>query len=95
MVAPTTKPSADEVAELLQCARYGEADDLADMAKFVETYGAEYLATARDDRGNTCLHMAGGNGHLGTSRFWSHFASRENGASSESARRALRDDWTR
>ncbi|KAK4704274.1 hypothetical protein P7C70_g1935, partial [Phenoliferia sp. Uapishka_3] len=64
MTTPRPTPAAEELSELLQCARYGEADDLADMTKFVETYGKEWLAEARDDRGNTCLHMAGGNGHL-------------------------------
>lgn len=82
-------PSADELAELLQCARYGEADDLVDLQKFVERYGASWLAEAKDDRGNTCLHMAGGNGHVGTSRSASLAARRKSSNASTFSRLAL------
>ncbi|KAI5475517.1 Ankyrin repeat containing protein [Pseudohyphozyma bogoriensis] len=57
-------PSTEQIDELILCARYGEADDLADLKTFVETYGPHWLAEAKDERGNTCLHMAGGNGHV-------------------------------
>ena len=64
---PRPTPSEEEVAALLDCFRYGdlEQDDLGDIQRFAEHYGDEWLANARDDRGNTPLHMAGGNGHLG------------------------------
>lgn len=63
---PRPTPSDEEVAALLDCFRYGdlEQDDLGDIQRFAEHYGDEWLANARDDRGNTPLHMAGGNGHL-------------------------------
>lgn len=54
-----------ELNELLLCARYGEPDDLNDIQTFVAKYGTSWLETARDERGNTMLHMAGGNGHQG------------------------------
>lgn len=67
MSAPATlpTPSPEEVQELVLCARYGDDSDLDDIKVFVAQYGEKWLADARDDRGNTCLHMAGGNGHLG------------------------------
>lgn len=66
---PRPTPSDEEVAALLDCFRYGdlEQDDLGDIQRFAEHYGDRWLAEARDDRGNTPLHMAGGNGHLGES----------------------------
>ncbi|GEM07669.1 ankyrin repeat containing protein [Rhodotorula toruloides] len=59
------QPSADELAAFLDCCRFGdvEQDDLGDIQRFAAHYGDEWLAKARDDRGNTALHMAGGNGH--------------------------------
>ena len=63
-------PTAEELSELLLCARYGDASDPEEMKAFVATYGATWLVEARDDRGNTCLHMAGGNGHAGECGLW-------------------------
>lgn len=62
-VLPT--PSAFEISEFLLCARFGDPTDLDDIKAFVAKYGKSWLADAKDDRGNTCLHMAGGNGHAG------------------------------
>lgn len=56
-------PSQEEVQELLLCCRFG---DFEDVQEFVSKYGPEPLNTARDDRGNTTIHMASANGHLGT-----------------------------
>ncbi|KAM0787365.1 hypothetical protein ACM66B_003451 [Microbotryomycetes sp. NB124-2] len=59
----SVQPSKDELDELLLCARYGDEQDLADMKQFTQQYGTTWLADARDDNGNTCLHLAGANGH--------------------------------
>lgn len=58
-------PTKEELDELLLCARYGDESDLTDIKAFVEKYGDSWLAEAKDDRGNTCLHLAGANGHEG------------------------------
>ncbi|KDE07110.1 hypothetical protein MVLG_02680 [Microbotryum lychnidis-dioicae p1A1 Lamole] len=65
MSTPTTKPqpTSEEISELLLCARYGDEEDLEEMRAFVDKYGAEWLADAKDERGNTCLHLSGANGH--------------------------------
>jgi uncharacterized protein len=47
---------------LLLCCRYGEIED---VKAFVQTYGNLSLADARDDNGNTVLHMVCANGHKG------------------------------
>ncbi|KAM0756061.1 hypothetical protein T439DRAFT_320751 [Meredithblackwellia eburnea MCA 4105] len=65
-MAGQATPTAEELEELIQCARYGEQEDLDDMVTFVAKYGNDYLATAKDDRGNSCLHMACANGHIKT-----------------------------
>ncbi|KAK4049058.1 hypothetical protein OIV83_004420 [Microbotryomycetes sp. JL201] len=57
------EPTRDELDELLLCARYGDEQDLSDMRHFTAQYGTRWLADARDDNGNTCLHLAGANGH--------------------------------
>ncbi|ORY88121.1 hypothetical protein BCR35DRAFT_302041 [Leucosporidium creatinivorum] len=56
-------PSKDELDELLLCARYGDDSDLDDIKAFIAKFGDKWLAEAKDDRGNTCLHLAGANGH--------------------------------
>lgn len=58
-------PTKDELDELLLCARYGDDSDLADIKAFVDKYGESWLSEVKDDRGNTCLHVAGANGHEG------------------------------
>jgi len=58
------KPTADEQEELLLSARFGEIDE---VKAFVDNYGAIALADARDESGNTILHMTCANGHEGTS----------------------------
>ncbi|KZO92252.1 hypothetical protein CALVIDRAFT_541064 [Calocera viscosa TUFC12733] len=62
MSAPT--PSAEEIDDLLLSCRYG---DLADVRAFVDAYGAQAAAEARDERGSTVLHMCAANGHAGAS----------------------------
>ncbi|KAK8849726.1 hypothetical protein IAR55_005061 [Kwoniella newhampshirensis] len=57
----TTTPTPEEVEDVLLSARYGELDEIK---TFVETYGSGPLSEARDERGNTVLHMCCGNGHL-------------------------------
>lgn len=54
--------SDDDKADLLLSCRYG---DLEDVQAFVTTHGPSPLAEIRDDNGNTILHMACANGHLG------------------------------
>ncbi|KAI1782749.1 ankyrin [Ganoderma leucocontextum] len=53
-------PTIDDIEELLLSARYGDADDIQ---QFVAKFGSDALATARDDNGNSVLHMVAGNGH--------------------------------
>lgn len=61
---PTPPPEALE--DLLLACRYGEPEsDLLEVQEFVEKYGKEALLLAVDARGNTVLHMSGGNGHEG------------------------------
>lgn len=64
-----SKPSQDEILAVLDCFRYGDIEegDFEDIKKFTAAYGDQVLAELRDDRGNTALHMAGGNGHTGKS----------------------------
>ncbi|GMK57098.1 hypothetical protein CspeluHIS016_0309380 [Cutaneotrichosporon spelunceum] len=54
-------PTPDELEDLVLSARYG---DLEDVQAFADTYDWELAAGARDDRGNSALHMACGNGHV-------------------------------
>jgi hypothetical protein len=56
------QPSIDELEDIILSARYGEIEEIQ---QFVQKFGAETLAAARDDRGNGCLHMAAANGHKG------------------------------
>lgn len=62
---PTTEhpiPTEEEIVELLLCCRYGE---LEEVKEFVGKFGSEVVSKARDERGNTILHMCCGNGHVG------------------------------
>ena len=59
---PTPSPTSEDLEELLLIARYGELDELK---SFIEKFGTKPLIEARDEDGNTILHMACGNGHLG------------------------------
>jgi hypothetical protein len=54
-----SQPTADTIDDILYCARYGELDELKDA-----NFPAEYFKAA-DESGNTALHMACANGHLG------------------------------
>ena len=56
------QPTADEVEDFILSCRYGEIDD---VRIYVEKYGAKGVELARDDRGNTALHMCSANGHIG------------------------------
>lgn len=55
-------PPQEEQEDVLLACRYG---DLKDVQAFCAAYGPGALAEARDEHGNTVLHMACGNGHLG------------------------------
>lgn len=66
MSSTTTTPSQEEVEDFLLSCRYGE---LEDVTAFVEKFGAEAVVNARDDRGNTAVHMCSGNGHVGKPPF--------------------------
>ncbi|KAI0629474.1 ankyrin [Trametes polyzona] len=55
-----SKPTPDDLEEVLLSCRYGDLDDIK---QFVDKFGPDTLATARDEAGNTVLHMAAGNGH--------------------------------
>lgn len=63
---PTSTPSADELDDLLLDCRYGE---LEGVTQFLKTYGVSALADARDERGNTIMHMCAANGHDGAFYF--------------------------
>ncbi|KAI0326064.1 cytoplasmic protein [Cubamyces sp. BRFM 1775] len=53
-------PTQEDFEELLLACRYG---DVEDIQQFVDKFGPDALALARDDNGNTVLHMVAGNGH--------------------------------
>ncbi|KAG9093206.1 hypothetical protein FRC06_011638, partial [Ceratobasidium sp. 370] len=53
-------PTNDDYEELLLSCRYGDIDD---VRAFVDKFGSEAVATARDENGNTVLHMTCANGH--------------------------------
>lgn len=59
-----TSPSLDDVEELLLACRYG---DIKDATSFLEHFGTAPIGDARDENGNTVLHMASANGHVGES----------------------------
>lgn len=54
-----SQPTADTVDDILYCARYGELEELVNA-----NFPISYLV-ATDESGNTALHMACANGHLG------------------------------
>ncbi|QRV98056.1 ankyrin repeats [Ceratobasidium sp. AG-Ba] len=53
-------PTNDDYEDLLLSCRYGDIDD---VRAFVEKFGQEAVAAARDENGNTVLHMTCANGH--------------------------------
>ncbi|CCM03944.1 uncharacterized protein FIBRA_06097 [Fibroporia radiculosa] len=53
-------PSNDEIEDLILSCRYGDLDDIQ---HFVDCFGPDHLNNARDDNGNTVLHMVCANGH--------------------------------
>lgn len=55
-------PNQEQLDEFLLSCRFG---DLEDVKAFTDEFGWESVQTARDDRGNSALHMCCGNGHLG------------------------------
>jgi ankyrin repeat protein len=59
---PSAQPNEEEVEDLVLSCRYGDLDD---VKLFVEKFGFEKVADARDGRGNTVLHMIAANGHNG------------------------------
>ncbi|GAA5941986.1 ankyrin repeat domain-containing protein [Sporobolomyces koalae] len=65
MTSPRPTPTSDEVLAVMECFRYGDVEegDFEDIKRFYDLYGSEALAQLKDERGNTALHMAGGNGH--------------------------------
>ncbi|TXT15656.1 hypothetical protein VHUM_00159 [Vanrija humicola] len=54
-------PTTEELDDVLLSCRYGEVDE---VNEFATKHGWEALAAAKDERGNTVLHMTSGNGHL-------------------------------
>ena len=55
-------PSEEDKEELLLSCRYGDLDE---VQEFIKKYGSGSLSDIRDANGNTILHMASGNGHIG------------------------------
>ncbi|KAF8315912.1 cytoplasmic protein [Clavulina sp. PMI_390] len=53
-------PTPDELEDVILSARFGELDEIK---AFVEKYGATTLSEARDESGNSVLHMTCANGH--------------------------------
>ena len=62
--------SEEEIDDLIYLSRAGEKDELAESLSSLSSREnvstAEILTTAKDEGKSTCLHMAAGNGHLGT-----------------------------
>ncbi|KAI9507126.1 hypothetical protein F5148DRAFT_981825 [Russula earlei] len=54
-------PTTDEMEEILLSCRYGDVDD---VTSFIHRFGTGPLSEARDENGNTVLHMASANGHV-------------------------------
>ena len=63
-------PTPEDTEELLLVTRYGELDELK---SFIEKFGTKPLTDARDEDGNTVLHMVCGNGHLGATDLFFFF----------------------
>ena len=60
--AQTTPALPNEIIEeIIACARYGEIEELRTI---MNSYPVTYLEL-KDEFGNTALHMASANGHLG------------------------------
>jgi len=59
-----TKPTAEDVEEFVLSCRYGE---LEEVQQFSDKFGWDAVVDAKDDRGNTGLHMCCANGHVGKS----------------------------
>jgi len=57
-----SKPTQEEIEDLILSARFGE---LEEVTAFADKFGWDAVSDAKDERGNTVLHMACGNGHLG------------------------------
>jgi uncharacterized protein len=57
----TTSLSEEIIEEVIACARYGEVEELRAL---MNSYPITYLEL-KDEFGNTALHMASANGHLG------------------------------
>ena len=64
MTTPSTTPTQEQVEDFLLSCRYGE---LKEAQAFVEKFGEVAVESARDDRGNSAVHMCCGNGHVGES----------------------------
>ena len=62
-------PSYEDIEELLLSCRYG---DLEDLKSFVQRFGTNSVGEARDENGNTVLHMASANGHIGEKKKTPH-----------------------
>lgn len=62
--------SEDEIDDLIYCARAGEDAELMEtvnaLAEREKVAPAVILMAGKDQRQSTVLHMATGNGHLGT-----------------------------
>lgn len=59
------RPTAEEEENVLLACRYGDDED---VRAFVSRFGLITFVRARDERGNSVLHMLCANGHDGTSR---------------------------
>lgn len=57
-----SKPTQEQYEEFVIACRFG---DLEDVEAFTKEFGFDAINDARDDRGNTALHMICANGHLG------------------------------
>jgi ankyrin repeat protein len=57
-----SSPTQDEIEEFILSCRYGE---LEEVQQFSDKFGWEAVIRAKDDRGNTGLHMCCANGHVG------------------------------
>ena len=55
-------PTEEEQEDAILSCRYGDLDD---VRQFVDTFGVSALAAARDENGNSVLHMCCANGHEG------------------------------
>lgn len=61
---------SEHLEELIECARYGELEEIQAVVQTSGPEKAKVLLSHKGDYGKTPLHMAAANGHLGKLKIW-------------------------